>query len=53
VSSRPERSRPADSLAIHPEGQWALYVVGLLATVTVTVYVTRLARAALAKRITA
>jgi uncharacterized membrane protein YdjX (TVP38/TMEM64 family) len=32
--------------------QWALYVVGLLATVTVTVYVTRLARAALAKRIT-
>jgi uncharacterized membrane protein YdjX (TVP38/TMEM64 family) len=31
---------------------WALYVVGLLATVTVTVYVTRLARAALAKRIT-
>jgi uncharacterized membrane protein YdjX (TVP38/TMEM64 family) len=33
--------------------QWALYVVGLAATVTVTVYVTRLARAALARRIAA
>jgi uncharacterized membrane protein YdjX (TVP38/TMEM64 family) len=32
--------------------QWALYVVGLAATMAVTVYVTRLARAALAKRIT-
>jgi uncharacterized membrane protein YdjX (TVP38/TMEM64 family) len=31
--------------------EWALYVVGLLATVAVTVYVTRLARAALKKRI--
>jgi uncharacterized membrane protein YdjX (TVP38/TMEM64 family) len=30
--------------------QWALFVVGLLATVAVTVYVTRLARAALARR---
>jgi hypothetical protein len=29
-----------------------LYVVGLCATVAVTVYVTRLARAALARRIT-
>lgn len=32
--------------------EWGLYVVGLLATVGVTVYVTRIARAALDKRIT-
>jgi uncharacterized membrane protein YdjX (TVP38/TMEM64 family) len=31
--------------------EWALYVVGLLATVAVTVYVTRIARRALGKRI--
>jgi uncharacterized membrane protein YdjX (TVP38/TMEM64 family) len=31
--------------------QWALYLVGLLATAAVTVYVTRLARAALAKKV--
>jgi uncharacterized membrane protein YdjX (TVP38/TMEM64 family) len=31
-------------------GEWALYGVGLLATIVVTVLVTRLARAALAKR---
>jgi uncharacterized membrane protein YdjX (TVP38/TMEM64 family) len=31
--------------------QWALYAVGLLATAAVTVYVTRLARAALAKKV--
>ncbi len=31
-------------------GEWALYVVGLLATVAVTVYVTRVARAALERR---
>ena len=31
-------------------GEWALLVVGLVATITVTVFVTRLARAALAKR---
>ena len=31
--------------------QWALYGVGLAATVAVTVYVTRIARAALAKRV--
>ena len=31
--------------------QWALYVVGLAATVAVTVYVTRIARAALAQRV--
>jgi uncharacterized membrane protein YdjX (TVP38/TMEM64 family) len=31
--------------------QWALYVVGLLATVAVTVYVTRIARAALAAKV--
>src|SRR5881394_654263 len=31
-------------------GEWVLYGVGLLATVTVTVFVTRLARKALAKR---
>jgi uncharacterized membrane protein YdjX (TVP38/TMEM64 family) len=33
--------------------EWALYVVGLAATVAVTVYVTRLARAALKQRIAA
>ena len=32
-------------------GEWALYAVGLLATVAVTVYVTRLARKALAARV--
>jgi uncharacterized membrane protein YdjX (TVP38/TMEM64 family) len=31
--------------------QWALYVVGLLATVGVTVYITRIAKAALAKKV--
>lgn len=31
--------------------QWALYAVGLAATVAVTVYVTRIARAALTKRV--
>jgi uncharacterized membrane protein YdjX (TVP38/TMEM64 family) len=31
--------------------QWALYAVGLAATVAVTVYVTRIARAALSKRV--
>jgi uncharacterized membrane protein YdjX (TVP38/TMEM64 family) len=31
--------------------QWALYAVGLAATVAVTVYVTRIARAALARRV--
>jgi pyruvate/2-oxoglutarate dehydrogenase complex dihydrolipoamide dehydrogenase (E3) component/uncharacterized membrane protein YdjX (TVP38/TMEM64 family) len=33
-------------------GEWALYGIGLLATVTVTVFVTRLARRALAKKTT-
>ena len=33
--------------------EWALYMVGLLATVAVTVYVTKLARKALEKRISA
>lgn len=32
-------------------GEWALYVVGLAATVAVTVYVTRIARKALEKRV--
>src|SRR5437899_9785810 len=32
-------------------GEWVLYGAGLLATVTVTVFVTRLARKALAKKI--
>jgi len=32
-------------------GEWVLYGVGLLATVTVTVFITRLARRALAKKI--
>jgi uncharacterized membrane protein YdjX (TVP38/TMEM64 family) len=31
--------------------QWVLYIVGLLATVAVTVYVTRIARAALASKV--
>ena len=33
-------------------GEWALYVVGLVATVAVTVFVTRLAKRALAEKIT-
>jgi uncharacterized membrane protein YdjX (TVP38/TMEM64 family) len=33
--------------------RWAFYGVGLLATVTVTVYVTRIARGALTRRIAA
>jgi len=33
-------------------GEWILYGVGLLATVIVTIFVTRIARKALAKRIT-
>lgn len=33
-------------------GEWALYGVGLLATVVVTIFVTRIAKQALAKRIT-
>ncbi len=32
--------------------EWALYAVGLLATVVVTIYITRIAKRALAKRIT-
>ncbi len=36
---------------VRTPAEWALYVVGLLATVAVTVYVTRIARAALRKRI--
>jgi uncharacterized membrane protein YdjX (TVP38/TMEM64 family) len=32
-------------------GEWVLYAVGLAATVAVTVYVTRIARAALARRV--
>src|SRR6266852_4771493 len=35
----------------HTTGEWVLYGVGLLAAVTVTVFVTRLARRALAKKI--
>jgi hypothetical protein len=31
--------------------EWTLYMVGLLATVAVTIYVTRLARAALRTRV--
>jgi hypothetical protein len=42
------RAGPARS----PAG-WALYAVGLAATVAVTVYVTRLARDALERRIAA
>jgi len=36
---------------VRTTGEWALYGVGLLATVVVTVFVTRLAKRALAKRI--
>jgi uncharacterized membrane-anchored protein YhcB (DUF1043 family) len=32
-------------------GEWVLYAIGLLATLAVTVFVTRLARKALAKKI--
>ncbi len=38
---------------VRTPGEWALYTVGLLATVVVTVYVTRKARAALKQRIQA
>ncbi len=38
---------------VRTPGEWALYTVGLLATVVVTVYVTRRARAALKQRIQA
>jgi uncharacterized membrane protein YdjX (TVP38/TMEM64 family) len=31
--------------------EWALYVVGLIATAAVTVYITRIARAALGKKV--
>jgi hypothetical protein len=31
--------------------EWGLYIVGLIATVAVTVYVTRLARKALEKKV--
>jgi len=34
-------------------GEWALYALGFVATLAVTVYATRVARAALAQRITA
>ncbi len=34
-------------------GEWVLYGVGLLATVVVTVFITRIARKALAKKISA
>ncbi|PIP82084.1 MAG: hypothetical protein CO113_07905 [Elusimicrobia bacterium CG_4_9_14_3_um_filter_62_55] len=34
-------------------GEWALYVVGLIATAAVTLYITRIARAALEKRTSA
>lgn len=39
------------SAATHSELQWALRIVGLVATVAVTVYITRIARKALAERI--
>lgn len=42
----------ATSERVRTPGEWALYGIGLLATVGVTVYVTRLARQALAERIT-
>ncbi len=35
-----------------PTGEWVLYGVGLLATVSVTIFVTRIAKKALAQRIT-
>jgi len=36
---------------VRTPAEWALSVIGLLATVAVTVYVTRLARSALKQRI--
>jgi uncharacterized membrane protein YdjX (TVP38/TMEM64 family) len=36
---------------VHTPAEWALYGLGLLATLAVTIYVTRLARAALKRRI--
>ena len=39
------------STPAHSELQWALRIVGLVATVAVTVYITRIARRALAERI--
>ena len=32
-------------------GEWALYIVGLIATVAVTIFITRIARAALRKKV--
>src|SRR5438552_1838126 len=49
ISARWSISEPAHRQ--RTSGEWVLYGVGLLATVTVTVFVTRLARRALAKKI--
>lgn len=45
-------ARAASGERTRTPGEWVLYGVGLLATVIVTVFVTRIARLALAKRIT-
>lgn len=36
---------------VHTPAEWAFYTVGLIATVTVTIYVTRIAKKALAQRV--
>ena len=45
-------AKAASGERTHTAGEWVLYGVGLLATVIVTIFVTRIARQALAKRIT-
>ena len=44
-------AKAASGERTHSTGEWVLYGVGLLATVVVTVFVTRIAKQALAKRI--
>ncbi len=45
-------AKAASGERIRTPGEWALYVVGLVATVAVTVFVTRIAKRALAEKIT-
>ena len=45
-------AKAASGERTHTTGEWVLYGVGLLATLVVTIFVTRIAKQALAKRIT-
>ena len=45
-------AKAATGERVRTTGEWALYGVGLLATVAVTIFVTRIAKQALAKRMT-